>query len=230
MEPQENSTPSRWSGLQVRIASAVIFALLVGAVLWFGGWLFTLFVLLAALIMMREFAGLVLDNNALERTLGMFYVCIPCASLLWLRNIDIPTHANAGFFLTLYVIAVVSATDIGAYFAGRQIGGAKLAPSISPNKTWAGLGGGMLAAAIVGGFVSSFTPFPITFFGGVGLGALLAVIAQVGDLIESWLKRRAGVKDSGTLLPGHGGLLDRIDGYILVLPLFALLFALSGLV
>lgn len=223
-----NAKISNWSGLQTRAVSAVVMALVVGGVIWHGGWIFTLFILLAALIMMREWGTLVLDNNAIERTLGMFYVAVPCASLLWLRHLDLAGESQAGLKLTLYVIITVCATDIGAFFAGRQIGGPKLAPAISPNKTWAGLIGGMVSAAIAGGLCSLFAPYPESVLLSAALGASLAVVAQGGDLLESWMKRRAGVKDSGTLIPGHGGLLDRADGYIFTFPLFALLVYLSG--
>jgi phosphatidate cytidylyltransferase len=225
---EPSDTPARWSGLKVRAASAAVLATLVLGILWQGGFIFMLFVILAALIMMREWNGLVREDRPVERLLGMLYVAIPCASILWLRDVQLEGHSNPGLFITLFLIATVSATDIGAYFAGRQFGGPKLAPTISPNKTWAGLGGGALAAAIVGACTYAYNPFPMSFFGGFFLGVLLALLAQAGDLLESWMKRRADVKDSGTLLPGHGGLLDRVDGYIFTLPFYATLLWLSN--
>jgi phosphatidate cytidylyltransferase len=123
--------------------------------------------------------------------------------------------------MVLTIIGVVIATDTGAYFAGRAIGGPKIAPRISPSKTWAGLAGGMAASAGlitgVGSYVESFALWqPL-------LGAALAMIAQAGDFFESWMKRRAGVKDSGSLIPGHGGLFDRADGLLAVLFAVALI-------
>ncbi len=124
---------------------------------------------------------------------------------------------------------MVWATDIAAFFAGRGMGGPRLAPAISPNKTVAGLIGGVIAAAVAGAVVAVILdarwaadalPFLLA-----GLGAILAVLAQAGDLFESWLKRRAGVKDSGTLLPGHGGVLDRLDGLVPVAVVVALIVA-----
>ncbi len=112
----------------------------------------------------------------------------------------------------LSLLLAVIATDIGAYFAGRSIGGPKIAPSISPSKTWAGLAGGMAGAALVlmlgrgNGMAAE----------AIGGGAMLAIVAQAGDFFESWMKRRAGVKDSGKLIPGHGGLFDRVDGLLAV--------------
>jgi phosphatidate cytidylyltransferase len=128
----------------------------------------------------------------------------------------------SGLALTLWTLAIVWATDIGAYFAGRAIGGPKLAPRISPAKTWAGLGGGVVAAGIVGLLIAVCAGLPSALH---WLAAPLAVAAQAGDLFESWLKRRAGVKDSGRLLPGHGGALDRLDGVVPVATLIGALFA-----
>jgi len=138
--------------------------------------------------------------------LGFVYVAVPAFALLvvewgWER-------------LTFWVMVVTWATDICAYFAGRTIGGPKLAPRISPNKTWAGLVGGIVGAAVLG-WISAF----LLSLGGIFLllGGPMAALAQAGDLFESWIKRRAGVKDSGAILPGHGGLLDRLDGLLPVL-------------
>jgi phosphatidate cytidylyltransferase len=121
-------------------------------------------------------------------------------------------------------ILPVIAVDVGAYFAGRAIGGPKIAPRISPAKTWAGLIGGALLAGLVGVAVelTDFGPAAAPGTSALAIGAalvggvLIAVLAQAGDFFESWMKRRAGVKDSGALIPGHGGLFDRLDGFISV--------------
>ena len=113
--------------------------------------------------------------------------------------------------LVFWVFAVTWATDIFAYFAGRAIGGPKLAPRISPNKTWAGLIGGMAGAGLLGWRSPDWFEMEWSFH---WMGAPMGLVAQLGDLYESWEKRRAGVKDSGTLLPGHGGVLDRLDGLL----------------
>ena len=121
-----------------------------------------------------------------------------------------------------FPVILLVATDSGAYFAGKTIGGAKLAPSISPNKTWAGLFGG-IAAAIIAAFLSqNIVPWPNGLISVIVIGTMTAILGQIGDLFESWLKRKEGVKDSGDLLPGHGGVLDRIDGYIIVIPIYLL--------
>jgi phosphatidate cytidylyltransferase len=106
---------------------------------------------------------------------------------------------------------VTWATDIFAYFAGRSIGGLKLAPAISPNKTWAGLIGGMAGAGALGWAAADVFDLPPIF---AFIGAPMGAVAQAGDLYESWVKRKAGVKDSGRILPGHGGVLDRVDGLL----------------
>jgi phosphatidate cytidylyltransferase len=127
--------------------------------------------------------------------------------------------------LVFWVFVVTWATDIMAYFAGRAIGGPKLAPRVSPNKTWAGLLGGMAGAGLFGWLMAWYFEMEPLFH---WLGAPMGAIAQAGDLYESWEKRRAGVKDSGTLLPGHGGVLDRLDG-LLAVALATTLLLMAGL-
>jgi phosphatidate cytidylyltransferase len=146
---------------------------------------------------------------------GFLYVAIPAFALLVLNW--------AWFGLVFWAMVVTWATDIFAYFAGRSIGGPKLAPRISPSKTWSGLAGGVIGAAVLGALAASWFKLGSPFF---YLGAPMGVIAQAGDLYESWMKRRAGVKDSGTILPGHGGVLDRLDGFLpVVLVTLGLLMA-----
>ncbi len=148
---------------------------------------------------------------------GFLYVAVPALALLLLEW--------AWFALVFWAMFVTWATDIFAYFAGRSIGGPKLAPRISPNKTWAGLGGGALGAGVVGYLVASLFDMGSPF---LYIGAAMGLLAQAGDLYESWLKRRAGVKDSGTILPGHGGVLDRLDG-LLPVGVATLLILMTGL-
>ena len=215
-----------WSGLQARVISGVVMATVTLSALWLGGWVFDLMVVAASVQMIREWDALTENDPDFCKLLGLLYVAVPAASLVWLRQLQIADSANAGIAVVLYPLFVVWATDIGAYFAGRRIGGPKLAPTISPNKTWAGLGGGMVAAALVGGICANFSPYPPSWIAGMDLAIILALISQGGDLFESWLKRRVGAKDSGTLIPGHGGLLDRVDGLVFTLPLFALLVSI----
>jgi len=191
---------------------------LVEAVL--GGWPFAVLVAAIATIMYLEWSRMVGKWGIAWKLYGFFYCLLPAVSLLWIRERAEYEGIGSGFDLLIWVFLVVWSTDIGAYFAGRAIGGPKLAPSISPNKTVAGLVGGVLAATVLAGTWVYAVGLPATL---LSLAAPLALAAQLGDLFESGLKRRAGVKDSGTWLPGHGGLLDRLDGLVPVAILTALL-------
>ncbi|MFM7027233.1 MAG: phosphatidate cytidylyltransferase [Chakrabartia sp.] len=145
---------------------------------------------------------------------GVIYVGMPVTALLWLRM------QEDGLMLSFWALSLVWATDIGAYFAGRTFGGPKIAPKISPNKTWSGLIGGMLGALLLAGILVVDAGLSPRL---AWASPALALLAQIGDFFESWMKRRAGVKDSGTLIPGHGGALDRLDGVVPALPAAALL-------
>lgn len=152
---------------------------------------------------------------------GVLYIALATIALVWLR-----ADPAAGRGNLLFLMLTVWASDVGAYLAGRLIGGAKLAPLISPGKTWSGAAGGLAAAIAVGAGAARLG-------GGAALhagliAALLGIIAQGGDLFESFLKRRFGVKDSGHLIPGHGGLLDRLDGVLTAAPMAAALALILG--
>ncbi len=146
---------------------------------------------------------------------GVAYVAVPCAAMIWLRS----AH-QGGFEAVLWVVLTVWATDIAAYAVGRTLGGPKLAPRISPGKTWSGLAGGMAGAGLVSaGFLAwGAGGGSATIVLGFVAGAVLAVVAQAGDLFESGVKRHFGAKDSGWLIPGHGGVLDRLDGVLAAAP------------
>lgn len=148
---------------------------------------------------------------------GIIYAGLPVLALILIRD------QPRGLLFAFWTFGAVWLCDIGAYFAGRAVGGPKLAPAISPNKTWAGLVGGMVAASCFAGALHVYQGLPWRL---TVATPVIALIAQAGDLFESWLKRRAGVKDSGTLLPGHGGLLDRLDGMIAAAPVAAFLVML----
>ncbi len=151
---------------------------------------------------------------------GMLYVGLPSLALLWLRD-----DAGFGRDGLYWLFCVVWATDIGAYAAGRAIGGPKLAPRISPKKTWAGLAGGVIAAGASGAAVALVAGFGDPFWLFVA-GSALALVAQAGDLVESAIKRHFDRKDSGSLIPGHGGILDRVDGLVFAAPVVALFMML----
>ncbi|MFN0218898.1 MAG: phosphatidate cytidylyltransferase [Hyphomicrobium sp.] len=163
----------------------------------------------AAIAMAIAVAGLVFGSGVATLSgLGVLYTSLPVIALGWLRG-DEPL----GFLAALFVIVIVVATDTAAYAAGRWIGGPKLAPAISPNKTWSGLLGGICAAALAGAL------FPIVTGSGnwtwlAALGLVLGLVAQAGDLAESALKRQFGRKDASDLIPGHGGFMDRMDGIV----------------
>lgn len=154
---------------------------------------------------------------------GAVYVAVPSISLLWLRNV-----AEDGVVLVAWLFIVVWMTDMGAYVAGKSLGGPKLAPKISPNKTWSGLIGGALAAAIAGSLlvwvVNGVYPSVLVAIGGF----LFAALSQISDLVESAVKRHFHVKDSGSIIPGHGGVLDRVDGLILTAPALALIVSITS--
>ena len=215
--------PARGSDLPLRLVSAAVMLALAIAAICLGGAVLDAFIALVALVAFGEFALLVVratPNLGLRLAAwlaGAAYFGLAAAIL-----------AGAGTFLLVMVVGITVFTDTGAYFTGRALGGPKIAPKISPSKTWAGLVGGM-AASVVWVFLwvwameaqLGWPRFELglnlsvqNMTGAVALGAGLAVVAQAGDFFESWLKRRAGVKDSSRLIPGHGGVFDRIDGLI----------------
>ena len=217
------------SDLGVRTLSSVVMMSVAILAIWMGGYAFMALVVAVGLGVFYEFAKLVLSfakripTRILWMIGGLFYVGLACFTLL------IFSAPFFGMTPAIMLIAGVIGTDVGAYFAGRSLGGPKIAPRISPSKTWSGLFGGMIGAGAMmvaiqaaiyasrGGQAGDGDIY--LAYGWIRLmvtGAALAVVAQTGDFFESWLKRRAGVKDSGRLIPGHGGLFDRTDGLIAV--------------
>ena len=154
---------------------------------------------------------------------GVLYIGLAGIALIALRHDNEAGRANV-----LFLFLVVWASDIGAYMAGRALGGPKLAPSVSPNKTWSGAAGGLLSALLVGGACAlAFTP-GASLLAITVVATLVSVASMLGDLAESAMKRRFKVKDTSSLIPGHGGLLDRLDGVLAAAPVAALLsFALG---
>ena len=228
------------SDLPVRVASAAVMLVIAGLAFWFGGLVLQGFIALVGFGVFAEYVGLAAKiapdpaRMAGAVVVGAFYVGW---ATLALSLMPVP--------LLVAAVGSVIFTDVGAYFAGRAIGGPKIAPRISPSKTWSGLAGGMLAAAI---WTSSFVLF-ISYLvsalssngptlgdaisnARIGIAALvgagLAIAAQAGDFYESWLKRRAGVKDSSRLIPGHGGLFDRFDGLLPVAIIVGTAWAATG--
>lgn len=200
------------------VATAATGVLSTGALLW-GVDLDTAFALaFAGSVAVLAVAASTRAAEPVWAAAGALWVALGTAAFLWLA-------LAGGRGTLLWLLAVVWATDIGAYAAGRSIGGPKLAPRLSPNKTWAGLAGGVASAAVAGLAAAWLSGAPAAALALVS--AALAVVAQLGDLAESLAKRHFGVKDSSNLIPGHGGLLDRLDGLLaasVAIGLIALLF------
>jgi CDP-diglyceride synthetase len=249
------------SNLQTRIISAVILAIAVLAITWYGGWPFRVLSAVICMAIFFEWAAMAAKDEApgwaegglgvvpqllvLVFALGLFvsppvellmvmgaagtallallsawrgrsqwlaggfaYAALSGLSISLLR-----VGGTAGLYAILFLFAVVWATDILAYFVGRAVGGPKLAPSISPGKTRSGAAGGTIAGLVAGLVVAYAVGAPnIALLGTAAL--ILSIVSQAGDLFESWVKRRHGVKDSGWIIPGHGGVMDRVDGLV----------------
>ncbi len=214
-----------------RILSGVILAALVLGDLWMGSAWFAALLFVGAVILSREYTRMIWAGwhsrwaRIFWMIFGLVYFGAAISSLWLVRNTD------DGFFIAMLLFGVVWATDIGAYAAGRAIGGPKIAPSISPSKTWAGFAGGSVSVMLVvlGAFWWKLdlppTRWELYLPASLVACVLIAAVAQAGDFFESWLKRRARIKDSGILIPGHGGLFDRIDGLLPVAILFGIVVA-----
>ena len=192
--------------LAVRTISGVVMIAVALAAAAAGGYAFAILAAAAATAMYYEWTRIVHRWGLGWRVAGFFYALLPALALLWIRD-----RSDGKLMLLLWVFIVTWSTDIGAYFVGRNFGRRKLAPSISPGKTVEGLCGGAAAAALLGGAWALLTDLNEAL---LILAPLFAIAAQGGDLFESWMKRRAGIKDSSNLLPGHGGVLDRLDGLV----------------
>ncbi|MDP9127075.1 MAG: phosphatidate cytidylyltransferase [Pseudomonadota bacterium] len=189
-----------------------------------GAWQTTTIGLIVGAVLVTAQYFLVVDGKKNETnwvTVGVPYLGGFALALFSLRGLP------QGAGLVYYLLAVVWGTDIGAYLAGRTIGGPKLAPAISPGKTWAGVAGGIILAGVLG-FLIAWLLGARHAWVGLVLAVPVSVASQAGDLFESWIKRQAGVKESGDLIPGHGGILDRIDGLIFAAIFFALFQCLIG--
>lgn len=209
-----------WFGGAGRAGAALLSAAVLSA-LWspLVALVLVLVALVAVLILLR---GRAVPTTAWMAG-GILYCGLPAVALVWLRG-----DGDHGLMRVLWLMLLVWATDIGAYAAGRGVGGPLLMPSVSPKKTWAGLVGGMAWAAAVGvaaalTFLPQSSPALLA-----ATSAVLAVVAQAGDLLESWVKRRFGVKDSSTIIPGHGGVLDRVDGLLAAGLAVAVFILLTG--
>ncbi len=187
--------------LKTRLASAaVLFTVVITMTLW-SLESFTVLCILGGIILLKEWYGLVTHRNPAWMLLGVVYIASAVGALIYLRDTNLA--------ILLAVFLVVWTGDIAAYGVGKRFGRHKIAPNISPGKSWEGLAGSILASAAMAAFLGAIAPLPHAI-----LGALFACLGLLGDLFESAMKRHAGVKDSGRLIPGHGGLFDRVDALL----------------
>lgn len=201
--------------LLLRVVSALVLIPVVLFAVWRGDEIFWLLLGLAGALMAYEWFQMTWRGGSLWVLAGLVYIGVPVWALYSLGA------GTDGYLMVFWLFAMVWATDIGAYFSGRIIGGAKLAPSISPGKTWAGAVGGLALAIVVAWWLARFIEgMPNTYW--LAGAVVVALATEVGDLAESALKRRFKVKDSGQLIPGHGGILDRVDGLLFAAPVVAI--------
>lgn len=193
----------------------IAYALSVAAAIMFPSAVGTAIVIIGAAVLVWLKAAKEKRRGLL--TLGVLYISVGIGSVVWL-------YSTVGFLDTMWFLLMVWGVDTGGYLVGSTLKGPKLAPKISPNKTWSGLLGGVLLSVLVSiAYSYAFTEhMHVTFY--AVLGGIIAVIAQIGDLVESHIKRTLGIKDSSNLIPGHGGAFDRVDGLIFAAPLVFLLF------
>jgi phosphatidate cytidylyltransferase len=193
------------NNLVLRVISAAVLAPVAIYAAYLGGWPFTVFWAAAAVAVLWEWISLVTG-------LGWIIAGIGYAGIMLLAPLLLRGDEAYGFLAVLLLFAIVWTTDVLGYFAGRAFGGPKLLPAVSPKKTWSGAIAGTLGAMIVAVMAASFFgTFNRTAIAIIAL--LLSVVAQLGDLFESWVKRQFGAKDASRLIPGHGGVMDRLDGF-----------------
>lgn len=203
--------------LKKRVLSALIMLPFALGIIYAGGFLFDALLVVIATLMAFEWIKMA-EKHPKERfwqLVGGFYICIPIISLIYIRN------SEYGLAHILYLMGIIWLTDTSAYFVGSYFGGPKIAPSISPKKSYSGMIGGFTGASIFGMLFLHFIPTTINSHFSITL--LICFLGQAGDLVESALKRHFGVKDSGNLIPGHGGVLDRVDSLVFSSPILALI-------
>lgn len=212
LDPKDNTK-------QRIVTSLVLFPIAIYAI-FFSQNLFNLLFVAIAILMSWEWSNITKTADDKDKKkwqlIGFFYILIPVFSVIQIRSIDVN--------ILFWMFAIIWTTDIFAFFSGKTFGGPKLAPSISPNKTWSGLAGGIISSVAIGVLCSTLFKGSAIFF--MFASMTLSILEQLSDLIESKLKRNFGVKDSGNIIPGHGGVLDRLDGIVLVAPVILLLITI----
>ena len=201
----ETAKPVSANNLILRIVSAVVLAPVAIIAAYLGGWPFAVFWGLAAAAVLWEWMKLVAGPGWIAAGIGY-------AGVMFVAPMVLRADGELGFLAMVLLFAVVWTTDVLGYFAGRAFGGPKLLPAVSPKKTWSGAIAGTLGATIVAVVVARLFG---AFNGGAiaAVALVLSVVAQLGDLLESWVKRQFGAKDASHLIPGHGGVMDRLDGF-----------------
>ena len=202
------------SVLKKRIISALVLIPTSLFLIIKGGIFFNLLLVVIALLLMSEFINILLKTDNIDLLSKyspylVLYCALPIASFISLRALP------SGIEIIIYLCLLVWLTDIAAYFVGKSIGGPKLAPKISPNKTISGALGALLIVSVFSFAAYFFTNKTISLYSFVIIAIFISVFSQIGDLVESYFKRKFGVKDSGNLIPGHGGLFDRLDGLLI---------------
>jgi phosphatidate cytidylyltransferase len=210
LDPKENT--------KQRVFSALILIPVALYAVFYSKSFFIFLAIAIAILMTSEWLEIIktAPDQKKWRIIGFFYILIPIYSVIKIRLFD--SH------ILFWMFSIIWVTDIFAFFAGRILGGVKLAPKISPNKTWSGLAGGLIASMIIGFLSSLMFSGGVLFF--VVASVFLAALEQASDLLESKFKRIFGVKDSGNIIPGHGGVLDRLDGMMLVAPAVLILITI----
>jgi phosphatidate cytidylyltransferase len=203
---------------RARIISSLVMVPIALVAIFQSQKLFIFLAIVIAVLMSFEWAEMsskMVDRKK-WRLIGFIYISIPLYCAVAIRILDSE--------ILFWMFTIIWATDIFAFFAGKSLGGPKLAPHISPNKTWSGLIGGVFASFIIGLISSLIFPGSILFF--IFISVFISIVEQLSDLLESKFKRIFGVKDSGDIIPGHGGVLDRLDGMIFVAPLVYLIITI----
>jgi phosphatidate cytidylyltransferase len=207
------------------VSSAVLIPIVIG-ILVYGGWVFGLFVAAMFALSLTEWTKISLkipDRRLAFLIAGPIYLSISCLQFFFLRF-----HVADGLDFVVFLLLLIWASDSFAYFYGKTFGGPKMSPTVSPNKTWSGYAGALLGPAVVLTICihiltpTSLIEYTPPVWTTLLAGAVMGVVGQSGDLLISFMKRKAGVKDSGAIIPGHGGILDRIDALLLVIPVYFL--------
>lgn len=207
LDPKDNT--------KQRVISALVMIPLAVYAIFYSKSVFLFAAVAIAILMTIEWMDItkVAPDQKKWRLIGFFYILIPIFSVIKIRFYDVD--------ILFWMFAIIWSTDIFAFFAGRILGGPKLMPAVSPNKTWSGLAGGLVASVLIGLMSSLMFKGGVLFF--VFFSAVLSLIEQASDLFESKIKRIFGVKDSGNIIPGHGGVLDRLDGMMFTAPVVLIL-------